>query len=119
MIKKLLFSLFMLIIIQSTCYADESEDGSYTFIAEVTAYTANDEEGTGNGITASGEPAIEGVTIAMEGVPFGTLVDIDGHIYTVQDRFGHGEFGYIDIFMNDYDEAMDFGRQFIEVTVLN
>jgi 3D (Asp-Asp-Asp) domain-containing protein len=78
-----------------------------------TAYTpAFDECGKTDGITASGHPAIQGVTVACDGLPLGTEVVIDGHSYIVQDRFG-GDYGKtkIDIFMNTKAEAFRFGRQ--------
>jgi hypothetical protein len=39
-----------------------------------------------DGITASGVKVTVGKTIAMYGVPFGTQVYFDGHLYTVEDR---------------------------------
>ena len=78
-----------------------------------TAYTAAfDECGKTDGITACGQPAIEGVTVACDGLPFGTEVVIDGHTYIVQDRFG-GNYGTskIDIYMNKKEDAFKFGRQ--------
>lgn len=83
------------------------------FFAICTAYTpAFDECGKTDGITASGLPAIAGVTIACDGLPLGTEVVIDNHHYIVQDRFGggHGK-TKIDIFMNTKAEAFAFGRQ--------
>lgn len=78
-----------------------------------TAYTpAFDECGKTDGITASGCPAIQGVTVACDGLPLGTEVVIDGRTYTVQDRFGAGHgTSRIDIFMNDKQSAFNFGRQ--------
>ena len=61
-----------------------------------TAYTAAfDECGKTDGITTCGQPAIQGVTVACDGLPFGTEVVIDGHTYIVQDRFGgnYGKYG--------------------------
>ena len=78
-----------------------------------TAYTAAfDECGKTDGITACGQPAIQGVTVACDGLPFGTEVVIDGHTYMVQDRFG-GNYGKskIDIYMDEKEDAFKFGRQ--------
>lgn len=78
-----------------------------------TAYTAAfDECGKTDGITACGQPAIQGVTVACDGLPFGTEVVIDGHTYIVQDRFG-GDYGKskIDIYMYKKEDALKFGRQ--------
>ena len=44
-----------------------------------------------NGITASGEPAVHGKTAAMEGIPFGTEVYIEGYgTVTINDRGASG-----------------------------
>ena len=78
-----------------------------------TAYTAAfDECGKTDGITACGHPAIEGVTVACDGLPFGTEVVIDGHTYIVQDRFGGNyDKSKIDIYMYKKEDAFKFGRQ--------
>lgn len=78
-----------------------------------TAYTAAfDECGKTDAITASGVRAIEGVTVACDGLPFGTEVIIDGHTYIVQDRFGGGyDTSKIDIYMYKKEDALKFGRQ--------
>ena len=78
-----------------------------------TAYTAAfDECGKTDAITASGVRAIQGVTVACDGLPFGTEVVIDGHTYIIQDRFG-GNYGKskIDIYMYKKEDALKFGRQ--------
>ena len=78
-----------------------------------TAYTAAfDECGKTDGITACGQPAIQGVTVACDDLPLGTEVVIDGHTYIVQDRFG-GNYGKskIDIYMYKKEDALKFGRQ--------
>ena len=84
----------------------------------VTAYTASYEEcGKADGITASGRQAVEGVTIAADHLPFGTMVEIDGHLYMVQDRFGAGYDDKIDIFMTDKTAAEKFGQQAKDIKV--
>lgn len=87
-------------------------------LCEVTAYTASfDECGKDDGITASGTIATAGRTIAADFLPFGTIVIINGKEYIVEDRFGHGEHGKIDIFMDSKHEAYSWGRRFIEVEI--
>ena len=78
-----------------------------------TAYTAAfDECGKTDGITASGHPAIQGVTVACDGLPLGTEVVIDGNTYIVQDRFGAGHGKHrMDIYMEQKADAFKFGRQ--------
>lgn len=78
----------------------------------ITAYTASLEEcGKTDGITASGVLARPKHTIAADHLPFGTKVVIDGHTYTVEDRFGGGYTNKIDIYMDNKDEAWEFGKQ--------
>lgn len=84
----------------------------------VSAYTASDDEcGKSDGITASGVAAVEGVTIAADDLPFGTVVEIQGKDYVVQDRFGGNHRNRIDIFMVSRSSALHFGRQSITVKI--
>lgn len=84
----------------------------YFFII-CTAYSPSVEEcGKADGITASGVRAIEGVTVAADHLPFGTKIEIDGHIYTVHDRFGGGYTNRIDIFKESKADCYEYGRQY-------
>lgn len=76
--------------------------------------------GKSDGITASGEKATEGVTIAADTsvLPFGTQVEIDGHAYTVQDRGGAVKGNRIDIYFESHEKALQYGRQTKEVIIL-
>ncbi|PWM76706.1 MAG: hypothetical protein DBY32_11315 [Phascolarctobacterium sp.] len=88
-------------------------------IVTCTAYTASyDECGKTDGITASGVKATQGRTVAADDLPFGTKVIIDGHTYTVDDRFGGGYKNRIDIYMNNKEDAYKFGRQVKVVQVI-
>lgn len=100
-------------------HAEEPPTPSYREIeANISAYTASDDEcGKADGITASGTVATAGRTIAMDGVPFGTLVEIDGHVYVVEDRFGGGYSDRIDIFMDTKEEAFQWGRRYMKVRI--
>lgn len=79
-------------------------------IAECSAYTPYD-CGT---ITATGETVHVG-GVACNFLPFGTVVVIDGVEYIVNDRCGID--GCIDIFMESYEDAIQFGRRYKEVYV--
>lgn len=79
-------------------------------IAECSAYTPYD-CGT---ITATGETVHVG-GVACNFLPFGTVVIIDGREYVVNDRCGID--GCIDIFMESYEDAIEFGRRYKEVYI--
>lgn len=79
-------------------------------VAECSAYTPYD-CGT---ITATGETVHVG-GVACNFLPFGTVVVIDGVEYIVNDRCGID--GCIDIFMESYEDAIQFGRQYKEVYI--
>lgn len=53
--------------------------------------------------------------VACNFLPFGTVVVIDGVEYVVNDRCGID--GCIDIFMESYEEAIQFGRRYKEVYI--
>ena len=76
--------------------------------------------GKSNGITASGEKAVEGVTVAMnKSIPFGTKIYIDGvGERIVQDRGGAIKNNRIDLYFDSHQEALNFGRQTKEVTII-
>ena len=76
-------------------------------VMDISAYTPWENHGHRN--TASGAIATEGITCAMNGVPFGTKVIFKGHEYTVQDRLAPHFSHRIDIFMEDYSRAIQFG----------
>lgn len=84
---------------------------------EITFYTAAADEGSGTGITASGTYATAGRTVAMNGVPFGTRVIIDGQEYLVEDRGNLGS-NVIDVFVESKAEAFRLGRQYKTVQVI-
>ena len=79
----------------------------------------------GNLLTASGEYAQEGITIALpQDIPFGSQVHIEGvGDYIVQDRGGFIEYTYddegnlvmrVDIFVMDHNRALEYGRYYAE-----
>jgi 3D (Asp-Asp-Asp) domain-containing protein len=91
----------------------------------ITAYTANYEStgkrrgSAGWGITASGDRVKSGVTAACPAsMPFGTVVDIAGvGRRTCTDRGGAITGKHIDIYTADLDEALQFGRQRLPITI--
>lgn len=80
-------------------------------VMNVSAYTH-----TGN-VMANGEYPHVGA-VASDDLPLGTKVLVNGKEYTVKDRFGGGYTDRLDIFMDTYDEAIEFGRQWLNVEIL-
>ena len=70
---------------------------------EITHYTH-----TGNN-TASGVYPVAGRTVACNSLPLGTVIDINGHEYVVEDRVGLNG-NIIDIFVDTEYEAIQKGR---------
>lgn len=98
-----------------------TEPTKVTVIA--TAYTPRPEETDATPwLTAAGTTTREGV-IAANWLPFGTKVRIDGEVYTVEDRM-HRRFtgaspARIDIVFLSLEKARKFGRQKMEIEILD
>ena len=75
-------------------------------IVDVTAYTPHE---NGSNISASGTRCVEGRTVALNGVPLGTKIKYNGQVFVVEDRVAFH--GVLDIFMEDYNKAINFGRK--------
>ena len=65
----------------------------------------------GDGLTASMRPPVEGRTIAMNGVPFGTKVLVPGVGWRVVEDRMPGRYGTnrIDVYMKSHKKAKKFG----------
>mgnify|MGYP003804024533 CR=1 FL=1 len=90
------------------------ETEAFKFLA--TAYTLN--ECDGDGYTATMTIPIEGRTVAVDPsvIPYGTKLSINGHSgYIAEDCGGAIKGNRIDIFKNDYQEAIMFGKQYVLV----
>ena len=79
--------------------------------------------GKTDGITASGRKATPGRTVAVNWLPFGTSIWIDGKEYRVEDRGAKSHFGSkknkkkrVDICFRTHAEALQFGRRKVEVS---
>jgi 3D (Asp-Asp-Asp) domain-containing protein len=76
-------------------------------------------------VTALGEKPVPGLTIAADPkvVPLGSFVEVRGAgrysgVYRVGDVGGKIKGNIIDVFVRSYDEAIQFGRKVVQVTVL-
>ena len=98
-----------------------STSTSGTQIYKITAYCPCSKCcGKSNGITASGTKATAGRTVAASGkFALGTKLNINGHIYTVEDRGGAINGNKIDIFVNSHSEALAWGVRYLPVSVAN
>ena len=68
---------------------------------------------------AIGEELKEGYSIAVDPnvIPYRTKVIIDGKTYKAQDCGGAIKGNRIDVYMNDHNDALEFGVQYAEVFV--
>ena len=84
-----------------------------TITVKTTAYTLYENE-TPSSTMANGQEVYVGA-VAYNGVPLGTKIEIDGNMYTVCDRVGSD--GVVDIYMNSYNEAIQYGVQYKEIKI--
>ncbi len=87
----------------------------YTLEVDVTHYCACTKccGPNAQGITASGKQVATGMVAMSSYYPFGTLIEINGVMYTVEDRGGSGienSRSRVDIFVPDHNEALRLGR---------
>ena len=71
--------------------------------------------GRNAGRTASGAPMIPGRTVAVGGLPFGTVLRVNGQEYVVEDR--GTPYGHIDFLYSDHKTASRHGVQYLEVYI--
>ena len=78
-----------------------------------------DEDGNEVVLTASGERAEQGKTIAVDTsvIPFGSVLMIDGQEYVAQDRGGAIKGQRIDVYFDSHADALEWGIQAHEVFV--
>ena len=71
--------------------------------------------GRNAGRTASGAPMTPGRTVAVGGLPFGTVLRVNGQEYVVEDR--GTPYGHIDFLYSDHKTASRHGVQYLEVYI--
>lgn len=97
-----------------------NQKGSYLGNYKLTAY-CNCSKCCGKwagGNTASGTVPTVGRTVACNSLPFGTKLNINGHIYTVEDT-GNMADNVIDIYFDSHSSALQFGVQYADVYKVN
>lgn len=100
--------LFMVMAVCVLSLLGQSADAR---MMEVSAYTHS------GGVMANGQYPYVGA-VASDDLPLGTTVIINGYTYVVADRFGGGYTDMIDIFVDSEEKAIQFGRQYLDVTVV-
>lgn len=96
----------------------ETSSGSYYGKCRITHY-CNCSKCCGSyagGPTASGSYPVIGRTVAMSGLPFGTKVSINGHVYIVEDRGVSGN--AVDIYVGSHSEALNRGMYYADVYII-
>ena len=93
---------------------------AYAYVLEMEASAYLPSDGGGAGITASGIPAAHGVVaVDPDIIPLGTKVFVPGYgVAIAADTGGMIEGHMIDLCMEDYGDAIDFGRRDIAVYIL-
>jgi 3D (Asp-Asp-Asp) domain-containing protein len=87
--------------------------------AYVTAYTPLETCPNGTCIMASGKDVYVGAIACPRMYEFGTKVLIDEDVYTCEDRTHYRFDGRFDIFMEEYADALNWGKQYKEITIIN
>jgi 3D (Asp-Asp-Asp) domain-containing protein len=84
-----------------------------------TAYSRSEEEGTADGITASGTIVRPGVVaVDPEVIPLGTEIFIEGlGVFTAEDTGGDIKGNRLDIYFESREEAFEFGIQSVNVFI--
>lgn len=98
-----------------------SEKTATAKVYKVTAYCSCSKCcGKSNGLTAMGTKATAGRTVAASSkFAYGTKLNINGHIYTVEDRGGSINGDKIDIYVNSHAEALAWGVRYLPVSIVN
>lgn len=106
---------------RNTTSATTTSSSTSGQIYKVTAYCSCAKCcGKSSGITALGTRATAGRTVAASSkFAFGTKLNVNGHVYTVEDRGGAISGNKIDIFVNSHAEALAWGVKYLPVSVVN
>jgi len=93
----------------------------YSLLAIVVTLNCSAYCETGNPTASGVMPAVGQCAVDKingQWIPFGTIVRIKGMgTYKVTDRFGAGHNNCVDLFMESYEQCIEFGRQNMEAEV--
>lgn len=99
---------------------ESPSDSPDVSVGEFSAYNAEIGQTDSDPFTmASGKKVYEGA-VANNCLPFGSKIELNGKIYTVEDRMNK-RYGceHFDLFFNSYAEAIEFGRQELEYSIIS
>ena len=106
----------------ATVQTNNNSNSSRSQIYKVTAYCPCSKccGKYASGYTAAGTKATAGRTVAASSkFAFGTKLNINGKVYTVEDRGGAIKGNRIDIFVSSHAEALKWGVKYLPVSVAN
>lgn len=89
-----------------------------TFIMESTAYTGGTLTATGTSPVRN-ENGLSTIAVDPSVIPLGSLLYIDGYGYAIaEDTGGSIKGNIIDLYLNSYDECINWGRQNVSVYLI-
>ena len=101
-------------------FAVKNPTRTASVLAIVTAYSSREVETDSTPyLTAHLTPVRKGIAACPRKIPFHTEVIIAGQIYTCEDRMAqrYRNGNYFDIWKSTTEEAYEFGRQELEVSI--
>ncbi|WP_180316724.1 3D domain-containing protein, partial [Shouchella shacheensis] len=108
---------------EQAAQAPAADEGQATYQMEATAYTANCEGCTGvtaTGIDLNANPNQKVVAVDPDVIPLGSRVHVEGYGEAIAGDTGGAINGQkIDLYVQSRGEALNFGRQTVNVTVLD
>ena len=71
-------------------------------------------------LTKTGTVPVQGRTIAVDNnlIPLGSIVIIDGKKYVAEDIGGGIKGNKIDVYFDNHDDVLEYGRKLIEIEVV-
>jgi len=106
-------------LLGARAFKNRHPDIGSEFTVESTAYASSPYQTDSTPcVTAAGTRVRPGV-VASNFFPLGTLLSINGQKYVVEDRMNSRyDDSYLDIWLTSTEEALNFGRRKLEVTVI-
>lgn len=87
-------------------------------VVQASAYASSPRQTDSTPCTTAAGTRVRPGVIATNMLPFGTIVDINGELYIVEDRMNSRYQKHVDIWFTSTAQALQFGRQRITLTVV-